>query len=156
MPTVYSLLNQESKNWWYHRELRKRGETEEARKRERQSIKSTIETLRKAKKNSGYGYVGRGGWSIYTTNGSSLSGHERDVNNATIQSAIRAGIVVINTLDIPEDSIWNTVSFPMIGITEVDNPREVGEPYGSMSYAPLDHVLSLYENLGATIYNWRK
>lgn len=43
---LYTILNKEAKAWWYHKQLRSQGQAGEARKRERQSIKSDISFLR--------------------------------------------------------------------------------------------------------------
>ena len=43
---VYRLLNADAQEWWYHQKLRAAGQAEEARKRERQSIRSAASQLR--------------------------------------------------------------------------------------------------------------
>ena len=48
METIYGLLNQDTKRWWWHRKLREQGNVTEARKLERQSIKNNVKTIREA------------------------------------------------------------------------------------------------------------
>ena len=55
---VYSVLNQDAKRWWYNIKLRREGRTEEARKRERDSIRDDVLRLRSAQNGGGFGLVG--------------------------------------------------------------------------------------------------
>jgi len=148
MLSLYNLLDTKARLWWYNRELRDKGNTEEARKRERTSIKDSIRVLRQALANGGYCQVGRNGWTIYCAAHSTLS-HYGGLDAAMVQACIKVGIPVIDTLTIPDKDIAQTIKLPIIHLGKCDKP-----PYGSMSYAPLNHVLPLYRELGATIYNW--
>ncbi len=44
---ILRALRAETRAWWYHKALRERGETKEAGERERASIRSNLDTLRK-------------------------------------------------------------------------------------------------------------
>ncbi len=56
LPTLflYPLLNAEAKQWWYHVQLRENENTNEARRLERNNIRSMLETLREACRHNGY------------------------------------------------------------------------------------------------------
>ena len=43
--TLLKLLRSDARGWWYHRQLRERGQTAEAIKLEHQSIRSSLRTL---------------------------------------------------------------------------------------------------------------
>lgn len=149
MPSLYSLLDTKARLWWHNKELRAKGNIEEARKQERASIRDSIRILRQALANGGYCQVGRGGWTLYYKEHSTLS-HYGGINAEMVQACILVGIPVIDTMTISEQDIAKTIRLPMIHLGKCDNP-----PYGSMSHAPLAYVLPLYRELGATIYNWK-
>lgn len=48
MESVYSILDNEAREWWYHAKLRAEGNPREARRRERDSILRNVQTLRTA------------------------------------------------------------------------------------------------------------
>jgi hypothetical protein len=58
--TVYGILDESARKWWYHAQLRKQGQVVEARAKERASIRSNIAKLREAKRNKGYAIALRG------------------------------------------------------------------------------------------------
>jgi len=148
MPSLYNLLDTKARLWWYNIELRGRGNVDEARKRERASIRQSIRVLRQALANGGYCQVGRGGWVLYYTERLWLE-HCGGINAEMVQACIKVGVPVINTLTISDRDISETIGLSMIHLGKCGNP-----PYNSMSYAPLAYVLPLYRALGATIYNW--
>ena len=51
---VYSLLNEDSKTWWYHRQLRRMRQDKKARKLERQSIRNKVRVFRETLKHEGF------------------------------------------------------------------------------------------------------
>lgn len=150
MPSVYSLLNRDAKNWWYFKQLRDQGAISEARCKERGSIKSKIDTLRHCIKSGGYVNVGRGGWSIHYADGQ-LQGYG-GVSDPIVQAAIKAGIVVIDTTTIDDDKIVD-IAFkcPMVAVGR----KADSAPYNSMSFAPLSYVVGVKRNAGATVYNFK-
>lgn len=146
--SVYSLLDQNTRRWWYHRQLRDNGEIQEARRRERRSIRDAIRSFRETIKNGGYLSVGRGGWTLHIDNGHTWSGYG-EMDEPIVQAAMRIGIPTINTLTMSFDNALQTISLPMVGISRIDDP-----PYRSLSYAPLQYVAEEYRKLGATLYNF--
>ena len=75
MATVYSILNKQAKNWWYHVELREKGEVVEARQRERQTIRQQIDSLKEAKASGGYAIALRGRHLLFINKNTSQSGY---------------------------------------------------------------------------------
>ena len=47
--TILRLLRADAKSWWYHKQLRERGNIAEAIKREHESMRSTIKLMRRQK-----------------------------------------------------------------------------------------------------------
>jgi len=75
MATVYSILDRQARNWWYHVELRQRGKAAEAREKERESIKNTVSALREAKESGGYAIALRGRHLLFINERTSQSGY---------------------------------------------------------------------------------
>jgi len=117
------------------------------------NMRTYVRVLRNCLNNKGWAKSGRGGWSIHDTKGSSMSGyHWQKTGNKVqdtplLQAVLRLGIPLISTHSIPDEKIYEVVNFPMIGF-ECDDP-----PYHAFSYAPLEYVAKLYQDLGAIIYN---
>lgn len=139
---LYRLLNQDAKAWWHHKDLRKAGRHEEARKKERESIRSTVQSLRSAQ----YLGIGRGGWNLHC--GPMTVSHYGGIEQATCQACLRLGIPIVDTTSVPDEIVWELVKLPMVARGEPDP-----EPWGSMSYAPLSYYAHKARGLGATIYN---
>lgn len=145
-PTLYALLNRHAKAWWYHAELRATGHRIEARKRERDSIRSDINLLRAVLAvPGGHCGLGRGGASLYAKD-RTLSGGANDYYR---EVARLLGIPLIDSTTVPDKAIWETVSFPMVAVGRAPDPG----PWHGFSYAPLDYVAGLYLALGATVEN---
>jgi hypothetical protein len=102
MKSIYSLLNNETKNWWYFKDLRKNGKCDLARQKERASILSDIKFLRQVIKHKGYLHLGNAQWGIYIDKPNkgreSLSGYY-DLGRYTYMEEIckRLGILIIDT-----------------------------------------------------------
>lgn len=144
MQTLYALLNDEAKRWWYYRQLREQGNVAEARRKERESIRSTIKTIREAQKYpAAYMSWGAYGMTFHYSRNSRLSGGDPKFYAEICR---RFGIPVIDTRSIPVERITETISIPMIS----DIPDD--PPYHGFSYAPLDYVIEKYRELGATIH----
>ena len=94
--------------------------------------------------------VGRGGHCVYFPCGKRVTGYETSVEQLTAKIAIELGIPVIDSTTIPDSKISHTVSFPILTINAeyVDKP-----PYGMLDAAPLEHIASMKQKLGATVYN---
>jgi hypothetical protein len=140
------LLLQKAQLWWYHKQLRDQGNTEEANRRERLSVLSTLRDLKNAKKNGGWCSVGRGGWTLHPKPGVQVSNYG-DMESEYPQACLILGIPVIDSTTIPDSKITVTPMFPMASLTP-DDP-----PWGSCSYAPVAVVAALYAALGATLHN---
>ena len=158
--SIYALLNKHTKSWWYHKQLRERGEAVEARKRERQSILDTVRTLRAALASpGGYAHVGRGGWSVHYA-GAGMTGslqHYGGMEQPTIQCCLRLGLPIVNTLDCDIDVAYAACKLPMVAVDgKADSPAaEPGKkPWHGMNYAPRAYVFAEYVRIGALIYNW--
>ena len=147
MLSVYGLLDRDARNWWYHAKLRAEGQADEARRRERQSIRENARTLREARDNGGFVHVGRGGWGIHYRDGCTLSGYG-GMDALIVQAALQVGILVVDTTTIPDDTIWESVRLPIPSLNQDDGP-----PYGCLSYAPVSVWVEMYRELGATVYN---
>ena len=152
---LYTLLNNDAKRWWYHRQLREQGQAAEARKRERDSIREHIKVLKTAV----FATVGRGGWSIYYVwdythskdHLSKLCGYG-DTSEPMIQACIMLDIPVCNSITISDDNIYETIRFPLPAHPEnsmLGNP----DAYHSLDYAPFSDVFAMYKKIGAEVYN---
>jgi hypothetical protein len=150
MTTLYALLNRDAKAWWYHKQLRERGQTEEARKRERDSIKSDVDTLRKCIADGGYASIGRGGWGIHYHNGT-LSGYG-GIDSPEMQACLMLGIPIVNTRDADISVAYLACKMPIIAVGKAPD----APPWHGMSYAPLDYVFGKLSEAGALVYNWPK
>jgi hypothetical protein len=140
------LLLEKAQNWWYHKQLRDQGNIEEADRRERLSILSTLRDLKDAKKNDGWCSVGRGGWTLHPRAGTSVSCFG-GLDSEYPQACLIMGIQLIDTTTVPDSEIMKSCLFPMASMIP-DEP-----PWGSCSYAPVAVVAALYEVLGATLHN---
>lgn len=47
-PSIYRALRHDAKNWWYHAQLRRLGDTKKARELEHKSLRNNIKDLREA------------------------------------------------------------------------------------------------------------
>jgi len=148
--SVYKILDNAARAWWYHRQLRERGEHEEARALERKSILGHVQTLRQCLENKGFATVGRGGWTIHYNKWGTLSHCYPGVDRPMIRCCLRLGIPVCDSTMLPGNLIGKVVGVPMASI---DPDPEPVTGYHSFSYAPVEYVFRLYEELGATVYN---
>lgn len=100
MKTIYAQLNHEAKVWWYHAELRRRGKTQEGRRRERESIRGSVALLRGLLGTRGHLQWGKDGCyhssEIPTKDGSytqHLGGYRSGQD--TVEAARRLGIPIV-------------------------------------------------------------
>ncbi len=149
-PTLYTLLDHNARRWWYHLELRKRGQIAEARRRERQSIRENIRTLRQARDNGGFLIIGRHGWTLYLARWHTLRSHYPGIEQPFPQCCLLLGIPIIDTTTIPDRDLGQTLRFPIANIHP--DPEPPGG-YRALDHAPIAHVARLYRDLGATIHN---
>lgn len=141
--SLYNLLNKSAKSWWYYKKLRDNGRTIEARSLERESIKSSIKTIRSAVLMS----VGRGGWTVYCDSGSIVSGYGNC--DSYIYGLKLMGVPIIDTRSISDDKISSVVlKAPLPSYTkgQIDPP-----PYGPFDYCPIEYYVKYYTTNGATL-----
>ncbi len=143
MTSAYTLINTDCKAWWYHRQLREQGANQEARKRERKSIKSSVKTFREAQEYScAHMYVGKGGMLFHYSPNARISG-----GNIPFYIAMchKFDIPVVDTRHLSIEKSVQTLKIPAVSETP-DNP-----PYNWLSYASIEYVFAKYRELGATI-----
>lgn len=74
-PSVFRALRSDAREWWYHKDLRKRGQISEARQREHDSLRSNVRSLRQAIANGSFLTIGRTGGAAYSPDANtSISG----------------------------------------------------------------------------------
>lgn len=145
MESLYGMLDRNARAWWYFRELRDVGKGDEARRLERKSIRGTVEMLREALANRGLLYCGRGGFTLEYSGNGRLSGYDCD---HMIAVCIRVGIPVVDTRGMNIYTVLNTLRLPMAAFApKAPDPA----PYSSISYAPIEYVLTEYERRGASV-----
>lgn len=65
-PNIFRAIRSDARQWWYHSQLRRQGQVDEARKREHQSIASTVSHLRNAMANGGFVTISARGGCVIT------------------------------------------------------------------------------------------
>ena len=127
---VLRLLFQNARAWWYHQKLRERGQVEEAREREKQSVREYAACIEKATVLH-IGYEGR--WTLYRRDGEGLSGRG-GLTDWFVRAAFRAGVPAFDTGTVPEDNLAALLRGPFPG----------KDPLGALCHA---------RTLGARVYN---
>ena len=88
--SVYAILDKSARSWWYHAQLRKQGNAQEARKRERQSIRREAKMWREVKANGGYAVALHNRHLLFIAPGHMQSGYSPEET-----------IALCNILDVP-------------------------------------------------------
>jgi len=127
---VLRLLFQNARAWWYHQRLREQGQIEEARERERQSVREYAACIEEATVLH-VGYQGR--WTLYRQDGGGLSGRG-GLTDWLVRAALRAGVPAFDTSTVPEDNLPALLCGPFPG----------EDPLGALCHA---------RSLGARVYN---
>lgn len=143
--TIYSLLDENARNWWYHRQLRDQGKAYEARIRERASILSNLAMWRTAKllvltpgrSTVHYGEPSRSG---------TCSGYEPDMN---LEIARRLGVLAVDLREMSYEAVVRSISIPMPCGARDPDPDE---RWGSCSYISNEKYAHFMRGLGATVY----
>lgn len=160
----YREIDAEARRWWYHKELRTAGNVAEARKRERQSIKSGLQQYRDLIENRGVCTISADGdVSLNLRNGSRVSG----CGLATAELCKRLGIIVKDCRTAEWQKVLAvTLRGPMVvdhvqkawtpAGERVTYPQPDPQPWNSMSYVSLDVYLAGYQEAGCTIHNWTR
>jgi hypothetical protein len=147
---LYSILNDQAKRWWYHRLLRKRGEVQEAREREREAILEDVHVLRAALENGGFLINSWGGWTLHYDGRKRLHSSFPGLVAAIPQACLLLGVPAVDLTTIPEDRIKDIFKLPSPDLLYDPEPEEGYHPF---QHAPFGYVVSLYVELGATVYN---
>ena len=135
---VYKVLNQKAKNWWYYKELRKRGQHEEARKKERETILKEINDLRQAKKN-GYFKKGLYGSSLYFKRGNTFATCEKHQCEKYEKLIIDLKIPFIDTSKLSLSERTLVCNLPIVKLELKENEKYIRDngKYSSMAYVKL-------------------
>jgi hypothetical protein len=108
---VLRLLFQNARAWWYHQKLRKQGWVEEAREREKQSVREHAACIEEATVLH-VGYEGR--WTLYRRDGEGLSGRG-GLGDWFVRAALRASVPAFDTGTVPEDNLAALLRGPFPG-----------------------------------------
>ncbi len=146
---LYSILNNRTKRWWYHRQLRERGQMAEARRRERAQIRDDVVRLRATLERGGFLINSWGGWTLHYGQRQRLQSWRPGLDGPIPQACLLLGIPVIDLTTIPEDRIREVLKLPSPDL--LYDPEPPGG-YRSFHHAPFDYVARLYIKLGATLY----
>ena len=145
---ILRRLRAETRAWWAHVALRERGEIAEAASRERQSIRSNLDTLRKTITTPGaYVSTGIGGTTIHYARGCTLSSYSGLEGFAVAELLVEIGTPLIDTRPIVNKH--RIIGLPLVAIGHEPDP----EPWRSMSYAPLCVYAARAAALGARTRN---
>lgn len=143
---LLKTLRHKTQRWWYHAQLRECGQVSEARQRERESIRSSLETMRGALADpNGYISMGDYGSSIHYGN-VTVSGYGFN-HQEEIMPLLALGVPMI---DIRGDNGSKVFAMPMVGDDKYgDNARF---PL-SMQRLPLKKVIAWCRDNGVPVVN---
>ncbi len=145
---ILRALRGDARGWWAHRELRGRGDIEEAARRERASMRSSLDVIRKAlATRNAYVSTGRGGTTVHFGRGATLSSYGQFDQMVTAQVLVRMGLPFIDTN--PVENPWALVGLPMVAVGIADDDP----PWHAMAYAPLAVYAARAKDLGAIVRN---
>ncbi|PZX14233.1 hypothetical protein LX81_03032 [Palleronia aestuarii] len=145
---ILRRLRAETRAWWAHLALRQRGEIAEAAARERASVRSDLDVIRKTRANPGaYVSCGIGGTTIHYARGCTLSSYSPLEHVATAQVLVEMGLPLIDTR--PVVNKHRIIGLPLVAVGHDPDP----EPWRSMSYAPLCVYAARAAALGARTRN---
>lgn len=145
---ILRRLRAETRAWWYHKALRERGEIAEASARERASIRSDLDVVRKTRANPGaYVSCGIGGTTIHYARGCTLSSHSSLEHFAVAQVLVEIGTPLVDTR--PVERKHRLIGLPLVAVGHDPDP----EPWRSLSYAPLCVYAARAAGLGAQTRN---
>lgn len=107
--TIYRVLNFGAKSWWAHKQLRDMGKHVEARREERRSILSDLETVRSAL----YILVGHGRFVIVTSPYSNVSGYG-EMEHPLVLACVLRGVPCVEYSKLDRET---TIILPVPGPT---------------------------------------
>ena len=144
---VLRVLRTEAQSWWRHRELRRTGDIDEARRLERQTISRDIGYLRAALNNP-HAYVScGGGGTILHLDQTTVSLYAPVERFPLASLAVRLGTPLIDCR--PVRDIIDFANLPKVTMDGQIDP----EPWTSSSRVPLLTYIDAAERLGARIVN---
>ena len=144
---VLRILRAEARSWWRHRELRRTGDLDEARRLERKTISRDIGCLRAAINNPN-AYVSCGGGGTILHLGLTTVSLYAPVERFPLADlAVRLGTPLIDCRTVRD--IIAFANLPKVTMDGTVDP----EPWKSSSRIPLLTYLDLVERLGARIVN---
>ena len=147
-PCILRRLRAETRAWWAHLALRRRGEIAEAAARERRSIRSDLDILRKTLATEGaYVSTGIGGTTIHYARGCTLPSYSRLEDFAAAQLLVEIGVPLIDTR--PVEAKHRLVGLPLVAVGHDPDPA----PWSGLSYAPLAEYAARARALGAVVVN---
>jgi len=148
---LYPILNADAKAWWYHRKLRDEGKIDEARRRERQSIRRHVKTLRDTIENKGWLTIAHSGqeWTLQTGPRSKVKGYG-GLDSYMGKCCMLLEIPVVDMTTVPEERLIEIVNCPIPHLGPSD-PERPGGGWGSLDFAPVGYVFERYAEIGATV-----
>lgn len=151
--TILKMLRADAKAWWYHRQCRERGQIAEARERERRSIRSNVEMIRKVRADpDAHVFARHHGTSIYYTAGEnstcSRSSYAMLEKDAAAMVCIMLGTPCIDTRLMSLTDRINAIALPMVAVN-----RKPDDWISGSAYRPLREVAAYYRHAGAVLYN---
>ncbi|WP_375262508.1 hypothetical protein [Palleronia sp.] len=146
---ILRKLRTATRAWWAHVALRQRNEIEEAASRERQSIRSNLDIIRKTLASNGaYISTGVGGTTVHYSRGCTLSSYGRLEHMAVAQVLVQIGLPLVDTRSVANKA--RLIGLPLVAVGHEPDPA----PWTSMSYAPLTEYAARAKALGAVVVNF--
>jgi hypothetical protein len=138
-----------AKEWWYHAELRQRGQHAEAFQREHASTRSSLQDIRATLANDGWLQIGRGGATLHY----SPNAHVEGLHPHHIRACIAAGIPTMDSTGLDIGDVYElSVRGPMAGFADsAFGP----DPDGSLSTRQWRVIFDRYAaREGAVFHNY--
>lgn len=137
--TLLRSIRAETQAWWYHHELRQRGDIKEALRREHESMRSDLKTIRTAR----LATIGRGGSTIYLPNGTRITA------SWPIPVIQHLACPVIDMRDMETSRLLDfSIRGPMV---DVDRTEDEGT--GPYDWVTLETYIRLARTAGAEVRN---
>jgi len=142
-------LRASAKEWWYHTELRQRGQHAEASRRERAHVRSCIQEIRATLANDGWLQIGRGGTTLHY----SPNAHVEGLHPHHIRACIAAGIPTLDSTNMDVRDVYElAVRGPMPGFVDETFGTD---PDGSLSKRQWRVIFDRYgAREGAVFHNY--
>lgn len=157
-PSLYSVLDDSARKWWYHEKMRKNGDEVGARVRERNNIRQHIDQIKKALTNGGYATISQSGgsYTITYSDDANVSGYSPRL----VLAAYLAGVPVLDFRNAKDGVAIMKMPMPLIGDSKrkreymADDIERLGDRYPTlMSHVPLADYLQRAQAIGATLHH---